>query len=230
MHFTNLLPMAAFAGLALASPVKVRNANTTPAPSAGSLLTKDVILKVAPKSASCAGVTDFAEECATADEAVKFLPDALDKYNITSPGEIAGVLSLMALETGEFRFERNHFPKPGRPGQGTRNLQMPKYNLIYARSFPELKEKADDIAGCTTDANTLPDDKKNAILDLVLPDQYSWGSAAWFLATQCDAKTREGLKEGTIRGYTLYMDCIGTALDDDREKYWVAAKQALNVA
>lgn len=220
MILNGFLSATLLASLALASPIlKVRENNATA-----------IILAVAPKSASCDGVKDFPEECATAAQASQYLPEALQKYGIYSPGEIAGVLSLMAFETGDFRYNRNHFPTPGRPGQGTRNLQMPKYNLLYALAIPELKDKATEIAGGVTDGASLSDDKKNAILDLVLPDDYTWGSGAWFLATQCGQDVRDSLAAGTVKGFTLYMDCIGTSATEDRVEYWTRAKAAFNMA
>ncbi|GKT42260.1 uncharacterized protein ColSpa_02441 [Colletotrichum spaethianum] len=220
MILNGFLPVSLLASLALASPIlTIRNNNAT-----------DIIAAVAPKSVSCAGVTDFPDECATANHAAQYIPAAFQKYGIYRPGEIAGVLSLMAFETGDFRYSRNHFPAPGRPGQGTRNMQMPSYNLMYALAIPELKDNATAIAGGVTDGSTLSDDKKNAILDLVLPDDYSWGSAAWFLSTQCDQGVRDGLADGTVKGFTLYMECIGTSGTEDRVEYWTRAKAAFNMA
>jgi len=218
MLLHGLLPISLLASLALASPIITARENNATA----------IIAAVAPKSVSCNGATDFPDECATADRAAKYLPAALQKYGIYRPGEIAGVLSLMAFETGDFRYNRNHFPAPGRPGQGTRNLQMPKYNLMYALSIPELKDKAAEIAAGTTDGASLSDDQKNAVLDLVLPDDYSWGSGPWFLATQCDQDVRDGLAAGTVKGFTLYMECIGTS-GTDRVEYWSRAKAAFNM-
>jgi len=219
MLLHGLLPISLLASLALASPIITARENNATA----------IIAAVAPKSVSCNGATDFPDECATADRAAKYLPAALQKYGIYRPGEIAGVLSLMAFETGDFRYNRNHFPAPGRPGQGTRNLQMPKYNLMYALSIPELKDKAAEIAAGTTDGASLSDDQKNAVLDLVLPDDYSWGSGPWFLATQCDQDVRDGLAAGTVKGFTLYMECIGTSGTEDRVEYWSRAKAAFNM-
>ncbi|KAK1980312.1 hypothetical protein LZ30DRAFT_595031 [Colletotrichum cereale] len=218
MLLHGFLPVSLLASLALASPILTAPANNATA----------IIVAAAPKSVSCDGVTDFPEECATADRAAKYLPAALQKYGIYRPGEIAGVLSLMAFETGDFRYNRNHFP--GRPGQGTRNLQMPNYNLMYALSIPELKDKATEIAAGATDGASLSDDQKNAVLDLLLPDDYSWGSGPWFLATQCDQDVRDGLAAGTVKGFTLYMECIGTSGTQDRVEYWTRAKAAFNLA
>ncbi|KAF9879940.1 hypothetical protein CkaCkLH20_02751 [Colletotrichum karsti] len=211
------LSLTLLAGLALASPVAVRNNNATA-----------IILAAAPKSASCAGVTDSPEECGTAAQAAQFLPAAFQKYGIYSPGEMAAILSLMAFETGDFRYNRNHFP--GRPGQGTRNMQMAKYNLLYALSVPELEPKAKEIAGDVADGNDLPDDKKNQILDLVMPDEYTWGSAAWFVTTQCEQSVRDELAEGTVKGFTMYTtECIGTSSTEDRVEKWSQAKAAFGL-
>ncbi|KAK1690856.1 hypothetical protein BDP55DRAFT_543427 [Colletotrichum godetiae] len=227
MILTTLLPLSLLATASLAKPIlpprAADDANTA-------LNATSIIAQTAPKSTSCDGVTSFPEECATASHVASYLPQAFQKYNIYSKGEMAAVLSLMAFETGDFRYNRNHFPSPGRPGQGTRNLQMAGYNLMYALSIPELASKATEIAGGVTDGNSLTDDKKNQILDLVLPDDYTWGSAAWFLATQCDDDVKENLAAGTVKGFTLYMGCIGTSGTEDRVEYWSRAKGAFGVA
>ncbi|KXH43686.1 hypothetical protein CSIM01_12580 [Colletotrichum simmondsii] len=227
MLLTTLLPLSLLLlPSTLAKPILLTPRATEDAP----LNATSIIATTAPKSTSCDGVTTFADECATASHVASYLPQAFQKYNVTTKGEMAALLSLMAFETGDFRYNRNHFPEPGRPGQGTRNLQMAGYNLMYALSISELKDKATEIAGGVTDGNSLTDDKKNQILELVMPDDYTWGSAAWFLTTQCDADVRENLAAGTVKGFTLYMDCIGTSGTEDRVAYWARAKGAFGLA
>jgi hypothetical protein len=176
------------------------------------------ILEIAPGSASC--TMQASNECATAEHAAPFLISAMKTYSIFQVPEIAAVLSLIAFETVDFKYNINHFP--GRAGQGTRNMQMPDFNLQYALSIPELKDKAQAIttAGSTTG---LGDDKLNAIRELVLPDQYSWASAAWFLTTKC-ASIRPQLQSGTQAGFEAYMGCVGTTATSDRLAYWNRAK------
>jgi hypothetical protein len=149
-------------------------------------------------------------------------------YGITSPPEIAAVLSLIAYETGDFKYNINHYPAPGRPGQGTRNMQMANYNLLYARSIPAL---ASQLSAITTAPSTsgLSDDQLNAVRALVLPDEYSWASGAWFLISQC-ANTRAGLQAGGQAGYAAYLSCIGTSATADRLAYWTRANTALGIA
>ncbi|OHF01263.1 hypothetical protein CORC01_03296 [Colletotrichum orchidophilum] len=230
MILNRFIPISLLASLALASPIlKNRDDDNNDNNGTGKALNAtEIILAVAPKSASCDGVTTFADECATVDRIAAYLPAAFWKYNVSTTGEMAAVLSLMAFETGEFRYNRNHYP--GRPGQGTRNLQMPNYNLMYALSIPELKDKAAEIAGGVADGADLTDDKKNQILDLVIPDDYTWGSAGWFLDTQCDKSVKEELETGTVRGFTLYMECIGTSGTEDRVAYWTKAKAAFGMS
>ncbi len=56
---------------------------------------------------------------------------------VFSPNEVAAALSLIAFETGGFKYDTNHYP--GRPGQGTRNMQMGGYNVLYALRIEDLK-------------------------------------------------------------------------------------------
>ncbi|TVY38360.1 hypothetical protein LSUB1_G003892 [Lachnellula subtilissima] len=179
----------------------------------------DILLQIAPTSNTCSGAA-FPTECATNVQAAPWLIAAMNKYNIIHPAETAAVLALIAFESGDFKYNTNHFPAPGRPGQGTRNLQMANYNLMYAKSIPELASKASAAS-----ASVQSDDQLNEIRALVLPDQYSWASGAWFLTTQC-ASARSAIQAGGDAGFAAYMGCIGTGVTSDRKAYWDRANKA----
>jgi hypothetical protein len=186
-----------------------------------------MLLVIAPTSGSCADAP-VASECATNAEAAPYLITAMSQYGITSPPEIAALLSLIAYESGDFKYNINHYPAPGRPGQGTRNMQMANYNLMYARSISALSTQLSAIT-TSTSTSGLTDDQLNAIRALVLPDEYSWGSAAWFLTTQC-AGTRAALQAGGQAGYSAYLSCVGTSASTDRLAYWTRANTALGIS
>ncbi|KAF8864382.1 hypothetical protein BDZ45DRAFT_669557 [Acephala macrosclerotiorum] len=218
--------MAMFASMALTSPTPIPSSQITPrdAPQAA-----DVLLAIAPTSASCSGAP-FANECETAATAAQYLIPAMAKYGVYSPYEIAAVLSVIAYESGEFKYNINHYPAPGRPGQGTRNMQMANFNLLYAQSIPELKTQ---LAAITTASSTsgLSDDQLNQIRALVLPDEYSWASGAWFLTSQCP-NVRTQLQAGGQAGYVAYLTCIGAADASElnaRLAYWTKATTALGI-
>lgn len=107
-------------------------------------------------------------------------------------------------------------------------MQMANYNLLYAQSIPALSSS---LAAITTASSTagLSDDELNGIRALVLPDEYSWGSAAWFLTTQC-ASVRSELQAGGQGGYEAYLACVGTSATSDRLAYWTRANTALGVS
>ncbi|KAH8593665.1 hypothetical protein B0O99DRAFT_515270 [Bisporella sp. PMI_857] len=184
------------------------------------------LLTVAPTSKSCDG--GIAVECRTNVQAAQPVLDSLAKYKIYQPAEIAALVSLMALESGEFKYNINHFPEPGRPGQGTRNMQMPQYNLEYAQSV--LPADVAKITSSTT-ANGLSDDDLNAIRALVLPDKYSFASAAWFYATKCAPEVRTSVAKEGKAGYVRYLtECVGTAATDDRLAYWKTAREGFGLS
>lgn len=81
-------------------------------------LTEAKLECIAPSSNTCAGAS-FPDECATASQALPNILDSFQTYKITSWGEQAAIVSLMAFESDDFKYNKNHFPAPGRPGQGS---------------------------------------------------------------------------------------------------------------
>lgn len=74
------------------------------------------LVAIAPKSKTCEGAP-AAVECRTATQAAPFISKSFQTYNISSPAEQAALVSLMAFETDDFKYNKNHFP--GVPGQGS---------------------------------------------------------------------------------------------------------------
>jgi hypothetical protein len=181
----------------------------------------DILLAIAPSSGSCSNAP-AAGECATNVQAAPYLITALANYGVTNVNEIAAVLSVVAYESGDFKYNINHYP--GRPGQGTRAMLMPSYVLEYVKSIPALASQT--TASTTTG---LSDSDLNAIRALVLPDDYTWGSAAWFLTTHC-ASARSGLQAGGQAGYSAYLTCLGVTATSDRLAYWTRATAAMATA
>jgi len=195
------------------------------APAAGDV-TPQAILAVAPNAASCAGEAS----CRTADQAAPFINQSFAKFGIDSKGEKAALLSLMAFETGGFVFDVNKFP--GRPGQGTRNLMLFPFILKYALETPEVAPKVAQVApGLTanSDPNAVAPDTMNAVRALVLGDDLSFASAAWFLKTKCDGRFSSDLKSGTQASYESYLTgCVGTTVTPERVAGFQKAIAALN--
>ncbi|KAK5011777.1 hypothetical protein LTR60_004702, partial [Cryomyces antarcticus] len=175
------------------------------------ILTPADIQLVAPSTATCASAA-FPDECRTADQAADYIWESFKTYGITTFHEQAALLSLMLFESGEFKYNKNHWP--GVPGQGTRNMQSPVFNLLYAESVPALALTLSQVEG----------EGPAYILGLISPDRYSFASAAWFLANQCSISVRQGLQAGTLQGWETYLtSCVGTTATDDRTAYWTKA-------
>ena len=174
------------------------------------------ILSIAPASSSCAAA-QYPNQCRTADDVAPVVSQVFDTYGLTSPGEKAAVLSTMAFETADFKYNVNI--SPGIPGQGTRNMQSPAFNLLYAKSIPEL---ASSIGAAASPAG---------ILDLLTAnDFYDFGSGAWFFKTQCSEGIQAGVQSQGMAGWEAYMSgCVGSPPTEDRRAYWQRAAQALGV-
>ena len=101
-----------------------------------------------------------------------------------------------------------------------RNMQSPDFNALYAKSIPALRPELGPVSG-----------QPEAVLDLLLTeDAYDFGSAAWFLTTQCPSKVRTSLKTGSEEGWKTYLtSCIGTTVTEDRKVVWERAVKVLRV-
>ena len=172
-----------------------------------------------PTTATCSTTGDFASECADAATAAPALTSAFEKYNIAEPGVQAALIAIMMYESGSFKYNHNHFPAPGRPGQGTRNMQMAPFNEKYATAL----YGADKVAAAKAGQGG-----EDAVLALVQGDEDSFASAAWFLTTQCSPSIEEGLASGSAAGWDAYLTtCVGTTHTADRDPLWTKAKQVL---
>lgn len=211
--------------LLLAGTIALASALPAPAPSpaesetvkveASGAITADLITKIAPSTASCSGAA-FPDECADAATAAKSISASFEKYKITEPGTQAALISLMLYESGNFVYNKNHYP--GVPGQGTKNMQSPAFNLLYAKSLFPDKAAAAEAQG------------PEAVLALVSGNDETFGSAAWFLTSQCTPAIAEGLASATSAGWSAYLtQCVGTTDTPDRDTIWTAAKGALGV-
>ena len=125
MH-TNLITF-----VALTLPI-LAPANPTPrkASSPSTSLTTDQILHVAPKSADCTNPPEKGE-CATAEQAARNIAISFDTYDVSSRAEQAAVIGLMAFESEEFKYSRNHFPAPGVEGKGSMFFYHPVSRLRF---------------------------------------------------------------------------------------------------
>ncbi|KAJ5569136.1 hypothetical protein N7450_011622 [Penicillium hetheringtonii] len=180
-------------------------------------LTEVQLIQVAPQSKSCDD--DLAKgECATAKTAANSTSQSFNTFKVINKAEQAAILSLMAFESNDFKYNKNHFP--GIPGQGTRNMQSAAFNKKYAKSISELEGKVFSVEGSPA-----------ALLDLLRENEtYDFGSGAWFLTTQCSADVRSALQDGSEAGWKRYItDCVETTVTHERKEYWERAVKALSV-
>lgn len=178
-----------------------------------------IVQQIAPDAKSCQDKT----ECRTAEQAAPWIAEGMQRYKVYNVNEMAAVISLMAYESVDFKYKTNQ--SPGRPGQGTANMQMPEFNLKYAQSIPDLKGEVANM----TSVSAASDDQLNEMRALVLPDEYNFASGPWFLTTQCEPDVREKLRADIDSGFEAYMACVNVQVDDKRRAYLERAKKAFNI-
>lgn len=185
-------------------------------PRANAISAADII-RVAPSTANCDNAP-AAGECRTAAQAAPYIGVSFTNFGITSFNTQAALVALMLYESGDLKYAQNHFP--GIPGQGTRNMQSPEYNIKYAEWLSTTCQDCGITAAQVEEAKAKGPE---AVLELVNTDEWSFGSAAWFLTTQCGPSVRPALAKGDEAGWQAYMGCIGTSVTDDRTKIWESA-------
>ncbi|KAF9491584.1 hypothetical protein BDN71DRAFT_1398133 [Pleurotus eryngii] len=193
---------------------------------------------IAPLTSACNISAPFTDECRTAEQAAPFINKAFNDYAIASVGEKAAILSLMLFETGDFKFDRNHFPAPGRPGQGTRNLMTFPFVHQYALDTPSTHSRALALAGTNANDPSITNDTMNAVRDLVLGDELSFASAMWFYKVSgpervgCTVNQTlvDGLTAQTRQGWENYITgCIFTSVTEDRTAVWEKTVSVLSL-
>ena len=189
-----------------------------------SILSMNQLLAIAPKSSTCAGARD-PKQCRTAEQAAPHIVNSFHKYGVHSAAEQATLIAIMAFETGDFKYNVNMFP--GTPGQGTRNMQSAAFNMKYAMSIPSLSAK---LAPVMTGPDGLGN--PNGIRDLLTSnDDLDFGSAAWYLKTQCGPAVGKNLATGGLAAWQAYITgCVHTTPTPDRQAYYERAMKALGAA
>ncbi|KAL8795586.1 MAG: hypothetical protein Q9195_002007 [Heterodermia aff. obscurata] len=189
-----------------------------------STLSMNQILAIAPKSSTCEGAP-YPQQCRTAEQALPHIVGSFQKYGVNSAAEQATLIAIMAFETGDFKYNVNVVP--GTPGQGTRNMQSASYNMKYAMSIPSLSA---ELASVMTGPQGL--DNPNGIRDLLTSDDdLDFGSAAWYLKTQCGPAVGQNLASGGLAAWQAYITgCVQTTPTEERQAYYERAMKALGAA
>lgn len=116
MQFQYLATLLALTGAALSAPTATRTQSKCQPTQ--TLLSAQTVVDIMPKSSSCDGRGD---ECRTAAQAFNYLGNAMIKYNTTKPMEQAGILALVALESGQMQYKKNLDATEAAGGKGTSN-------------------------------------------------------------------------------------------------------------
>ncbi|KAK6002542.1 hypothetical protein QM012_001292 [Aureobasidium pullulans] len=187
---------------------------TTPVPSCSMRpLTSTDITNIASSSASCTEAP-YPAECATATDATPWINLAFRCFGVHAFGTQAALLSLMLYESGSFKYNINQYP--GVPGQGTRNMQSPGFNLKYAQW---LAVNMTDSGISIQQVQKAEEEGPVEVLALVNGDRWSFASAAWFLTTQCDEEISQGLAASTEEGWEAYLtQCNAILQHEERPK------------
>ncbi|KAJ2394835.1 hypothetical protein GGI23_004537 [Coemansia sp. RSA 2559] len=128
----------------------------------------------------------------------------------------------MAFESDSWQYNVNHYP--GTPGQGTRNMQMYTFNSEYAQFLHPTQAAIAARAGGTAS-------QENAVLDLVLDDDDSFGSGFWYLANHASAyyNSANKLRDGNSADFQDYItNGVGATWTEDRLTVWNSVNSALS--
>ncbi|KAJ2905068.1 hypothetical protein MKZ38_006461 [Zalerion maritima] len=190
----------------------------------------DIILAIMPDSATCNGKT---AECTTAADAAPYLIQGFQIYQVSHAAEIGAILATVGTESVDLAFRTNQ--SPGRPGQGSSNMQLYENNLEFARSNKNLTEGLNRIEGVSENPT---DDIKNAVRELVIADPFNFWTGPWFYSTHCtDAQKAAFTKKGATEqelddAFSDYsLSCVGVETTaDGRMERWTEAKKAFGLS
>lgn len=92
---------------------------------------------------------------------------------------------------------------------------MGNYNVMYANSIDELQSK---------------NPTESTVLDMVIADEYNFGSGPWFYSTQCQS-AKSAISSGPDAWFDAYMSCVGVSTSEQplRKTYWESAKKAFGL-
>ncbi|TRX98979.1 hypothetical protein FHL15_000321 [Xylaria flabelliformis] len=214
MKFTAAISVGlGLAGITNAAPLTTRTTKSA----------AEIILAIAPDSGTCSSAKT---ECRTNMQVGPLMAKAAAQYGLDHAAPIAAVLALTAFESVEYQFNTNQ----GRnAGQGTSNMQMYSYNLLYAQSIPALADPLGKLGTPAELGGTKDPDLMNKVRALVITDQYNFGSGFWFLTKQCKPEVIQQLKDNADAGFAAYMQCVGVTPTPDRQAYWTKAKNAFGL-
>ena len=120
--------------LSTASPIQFslfKRDNTT--------ITEAQMIAIAPTSKNCSN-PPAEGECATAKQAAKYTSLSFETYNISSKAEQAAIIGLMAFESMDFKYNKNHFP--GVPGQGSKYTHIPRKPCLKEEPVTDIFQHA----------------------------------------------------------------------------------------
>ena len=148
-------------------------------------------------------------------------------YNLTTNSEKAAVLSTMAFESVQFKFNR---PVNRNPGQGTRAMMDKMNNALYALSIPSISDAVRSVIGnVSVTATPLANGTANAVRNFLTSDpNLDFGAGAWYLATQCNDTVRAAVKTQQEKGWEMYLSgCVKVDPSaTGRRSYYEAAVKA----
>lgn len=184
-----------------------------------------IVKQIAPNAENCAS-----SECRTAEQAAPFIAQSMYDYKVFTTPEMAAIISLMAFESGDFKYKLNlqyqaDNTDPQHIGQGTANMQMGNFNLLYAKSIPSIKDTVSTFSSIGAMSPTNVTNMMNALT----ADEFNFASGAWFYTTQCDPSVKQALWANPDAGFKAYMACVGAGVTDDRLAYFTRAKQAFGL-
>lgn len=135
-HLSNSLVFLILPALGYAAPASA----TTQHQARDVKITATQIETIAPKSKSCADAPARGE-CATSEQAAANIAKSFETYKVTSAAEQAAVIGLMAFESLDFEYNRNHFP--GVAGQGSMFALVFSFFFFYDSYFCKRKVDPD---------------------------------------------------------------------------------------
>lgn len=145
------------------------------------------------------------DDCVPFSEAAGPIAAGFDTWKLSSVAEKAGAMAWMIYESKSFTYKLPLNHTQAELGKGTSNMQSGDFNVKYAKALSDF-------------GNFNSSDPGAVVEKLVTKNEWTFGSASWFISTQDDPKHYLASDDATEDDYENYVTKVISTSSDLPER------------